>query len=162
MSDCTTQIMDAVGPRLANITEANGYATTVQKIKRAMLTPFKPHDIPAINYWWDTDNLESTGNGFEKRRMDVLIEYHAKTRDEPFTDVAARLAADVWVALWRDTASPAVADPVSAHLGGIVSGMRLTDMEPQIGQGQTPYCGVLLRVSVTYKRRPENPFVLVT
>jgi len=155
-----TQIMDAVGARLANISEVNGYNTTQKKIERATLSPFKSGDIPALNYWYDADTRTNAGGGFEERSVDVLIEYHAKNRDRPFTDVAAELAADVWVALWRDVSAPAVTDPVSSKLGDLVSGMLLQEAQPQIGEGQTPYCGVLMRVSITYKRRPENPFVV--
>lgn len=157
-----TQIVDVIGTRLANITIANGYFTTANKIKRAQLTPFVSGDLPAVNYWIGEDILTNPGGGYEDRALNVFVEYHTKNRDRPFSDVAAELANDVWTALWRAPGAPAVSDAVSANLGGLVSGITLSRYVPEIGEGQAPWCGVLIEIIVLYQSGPDGPLTLLT
>ena len=156
------QILDEIGARLALIKESTGYHTTVAKLERARLTPFQDYDLPAINYWPDLDERRNAGGGFEERELTVLVEYHDKTRDRPFSDVASELASDIWIALWRATTAGAVSDQPSSALGGLVSGVLLRAVQPEIGEGQTPFCGTLLNITILYKRRPDAPFSIVT
>ncbi len=155
------QILDEIGARLALIDTVSGYHTTAMKIERARLTPFKDYDLPAINYWPDLDQRRGGGGGFEERSLTVLIEIHDKTRDRPFSDVAGELASDVWIALWRATTAGSVSDQPSSALGGLVTSIQLNAVQPEIGEGQSPFCGALLNITTIYKRRPDAPFTIV-
>lgn len=156
------QILDVMDARLRLPSVVNGYSVTIAKVERARLTPFKDYDLPAVNYWPESDIKVSAGGGYEVRQMKVLIEVHDATRDQPFTDVAMGMANDLWIALWRDVAAGAVADPISPSLGGLVSGIYLETVTPEVGEGQTPFCGALLEITVEYRRRPDAPFVIST
>jgi hypothetical protein len=147
------QILDVIGERLA-------LSPNIAKVERARVIPFRDFDLPAVNYWADGDRLIERGGGWEERELSILIDARTKTRDRPFVDVAFELGADLWVALWRDTAAPAVADTPSPALGGIVTTLRLDGLTPMIGEGQAPFCGVVLAVTAAYKLRPSDPFVL--
>jgi hypothetical protein len=157
-----TQILNEIGARLALMDIAAGYFTTVNKIDRARLEPFNGYDLPALNYWADIDTRIESGGGYEEREFRVLIEYHDKTRDRPFCDVSDELAADVEIALYRSPAAGTVADNPSHALGGLVTGLFVDATQPEIGAGQTPFLGVILNLSITYKRRPDEPFTIVT
>lgn len=157
-----TQILDAIAARLALIATANGYATTAGKIERARLGPFRSGDLPAINYWPGEDVRSAAGAGWEERQVTVFLEYYERTRDRPFSDVAAELAGDVWVALWRSAAAPAVSDSPTQALGGLVSAMVLERVTPALGEGQAPYCAALLEVVITYRRKPSTPHTILT
>lgn len=157
-----TQILDAIGARLSNIKTGNGYFTTLQKKTRAKTGPFQDGDLPACNYWPSGDELTEPGAGWEERRITVFVEYYVLNRDDPFTDVAAELEADVWVALWRDPTAPKLTDTPSPRLGNLVSGMRMVNSVPAIGEGQKPFCAALLELSITYKRQPDSPFTILT
>ena len=154
--------MDKIGERLAQISTDKGYFTTIRKIERARLTPFDGYDLPALNYWPDIDVKNSAGGGYEDREFTVFVEYHDKTRDRPFSDVSDELAADVEVALYRDVLAGDVTDQPSYALGGLVTGLSVEATQPEIGAGQTPFLGVLLNLTITYKRRPDAPFQIVT
>lgn len=157
-----TQIINEIGARLALINKSKGYFTTVNKVDRARLEPFQGYDLPAINYWPDIDVLDGAGGGYEDRELTVFIEYHDKTRDRPFSDVADELSADVEIALYRKITAGAVSDQPSSSLGGLVTGVRVQASQPEIGQGQVPFLGVILNLTVSYKRRPDAPFSIVT
>jgi len=157
-----TQILDVVGERLKNITEANGYFTTLQKIERANLEPFKNQDMPAINYHMADDNLVKPINTAQHERViSVLIEYYTLTRDRIFTDIANELYADIAIALERDVSAPLVADQVSIRLGKIVARLEFETMTPAIGNGQSPYCGAIVLVRITYWVDRHDPFTLI-
>lgn len=156
------QILDEIGARLALIDEASGYFTTVKKIERGKLDPFDGYDLPALNYWSGLDSVVASGGGYDDCEFSVLIEYHDKTRDRPFTDVSAELAADVQNALFRATGAGTIADLPSFALGGLVTGIKVQTKEPEIGTGQKPFLGTLLNCTVTYKRKPSDPFTIIT
>ena len=155
------QILDKIEERLGNISEANGYSATPTKIERARLKPLKDYDLPAINYYAINDDRTGAGAGYEERSLGIIIEYYEATRDRNFVDVAYSLAADVWSALWRDVSAPAISDDPSHALGNLVTTLLLESITPQIGEGQAPFCGAVLQVSVLYKRLPDTPFVIV-
>ena len=149
-----TQILDEVELRLGNITVANGYYTTVKKIDRARLTPFKGHDLPAINYW--STSLENERNAYDddERSLNLFIEIHSLTRDHPFMDVADKLAADVVVSLNRADAVPKVSDDPSYDLGETVRDLIFKGYDYEVGEGQAPWCGALVRFTIVYRCDP--------
>lgn len=155
-----TQILDAIEARLNKLSTARGYGVTPQKLLRANLTPWTVGDLPAINLWSGIDERVGAAYGLEQRRLSCFIEYHTLTRDSPFVDVAARLGADITVAINRATSAPLVADNPSTALGGLVSQVTVDSITPQIGEGQAPWCGVLVSLSVYYSCRPEDPFTI--
>lgn len=156
------QILDEAESRLSNISEVNEYSTTQIKIERARLTPFNSDDIPALNIWLGPDLKTGDGGGFTTRSLELVVEYHSKTRDRPFIDVAMELAADVIIALDRAIGAPTVSDQPSTRLGGLVAGIDVTSIIPAIGEGQAPWCGVMVTFKIEYGVRPSDPFVLVT
>ncbi len=152
-----TQILDEVELRLANITIANGYYTTVKKIQRARLIPFKGYDLPCINYWGTALENERNVYDDDNRELSLFVEYHDLTRDDPFIDVANKLAADVVVALNRSDSSPKVSDDPDYELGETVSDLVFNGYDYEIGEGQAPWCGALVRFTIKYTC---DPFVM--
>jgi len=155
------QIMDETGARLALIKTVNGYSFTAKKIDRARRKPWRPGDLPAINYWNDEDKFESAGHGHEKRSLSVFVEVHTATMDEPFTDIAAALAADICTSLYRKSDAPSTSDAASPALGGLVTRVIVDSILPAIGEGQTPYCGVLIELTIKYNLEINNTFTIV-
>jgi hypothetical protein len=150
------QIMKVIGARLTNITTANGYYCTAKKIERARLTPWKGYDLPCINYWCTTLNNERTVYNDDNRTLEVFIEIHDITRDDPFVDVASRLAADVVTALNRTTDAPAVTDSPDYDLGEMVQELIFGGHDFVIGEGQAPWCGALVRFIVKWQCDPNE------
>ena len=156
------QILDAIGLRLALPTTARGYNTTVAVVERARVIPFRDFDIPAVNYWADSEAVVDAGAGWSEHEVSIMIDARTHTRDRPFVDVAFELGTDLWIALWRAPAAPAVSDQPSMRLGGIVNSLAMASMVPAIGEGQSPFCGVLLSIIVKYRVRPTAPYTLIT
>ena len=128
-----TQILDLVKSRLDNITEINGYSSTVEKIERAKLEPFMNQEMPAINYYYVTDEFEKQiYAGVSDRIVVVVIEYYDTTRDKVFSDLSSSLSSDVEIALFRDTLAPLVTDGVSDRLGGKVRKLDIESIVPAI------------------------------
>ena len=149
MSVAVTTILDEISARLGNITTDNGYNVTVKKIARGKLTPFNGYDLPAVNFWPST--LSNSRNyGKDIRELFLFVEIHDKTRDDPFSTVVEKLASDVVVALNRSTTAPEVSDVDSIDLGGVVSDLVFDGYDYEIGEGQAPWCGALVRFSVIY------------
>ena len=159
-----TQLLDEIGRRLKIINTANGYFSDVHinDVHRAKLTPFKGDDLPAINYWSSDTITERKGHGYSYMSFSVEIEMHTKTNDRPFTDVTGELSADITIALYRDDALPKVSDQPSFKLGDMVDGLNIDTIAPQIGEGQSPYCGVLVSISITYRVKAHDPFTIIT
>jgi hypothetical protein len=155
------QILDAVKDRLLEIKLDNGYSEALAKLDRARLIPFKGDDFPAINYWISDDTRVAAGHGWVDRQATMVLEYYSKTRDEPFTDVAFALAGAATVALLRAPTAPAVTDDPDLTLGGLVRSIQLQSITPQIGQGQSPWCGVVLTYNLGYRVSASNPLTLV-
>jgi len=154
-----TTIMTEIGLRLTNITTANGYNTTVKKIEKARLEPFKGYDLPSVNYWSTSLGNERTIYDDDNRTLDLYVEIHDITRDEPFTDVADRLAADVVTALNRTHTAPKVSDAASYDLNSTVSDLAFDGYEYEIGPGQAPFAGALVKFTIKYR---TDPFVMTT
>ena len=160
-STAETQILDEVGARLAGITQANGYFHDGGEIDRARQEPYKPHDLPRINYWHGANRRDDAGHGMEQRTLDLSVALYDKTWDRPFVDVADELHADGLIALFRSTSAPAVSDQISPALGGLVTTCYLADWTPAIGSGQKPWCGAFLTFRVQYNVRPMDPFTII-
>jgi len=156
------QILNIIGERLANIKTANGYSVTVQKIDRARLKPFKNGDLPSINYYFTSDDLAKTLNTqVEERILTCTIEFYDITRDKIFSDIASELMMDVKIAIDRDILAPLVADLPSFRLAGLASKLEYASMTPVIGDGQTPYCGAVITLTIGYKVKRDNPLVIL-
>ena len=149
-----TSILTEIGTRLNNITQANGYHNTVKKVSRAKLTPFKGHDLPAVNYWSTGISNERTVYDDDNRELSVYIEIHDLTRDNPFVDVANLLASDVVTAIARADSAPKVSDSADYDLTESVSDMVLGSINYEIGEGQAPWCGALIELTVKYQCAP--------
>lgn len=156
-----SRILDAIAARLALMSVANGYLRSVQKIERATLTPFKTDDLPACNYWPGVDVQTGKGAGWVDRELTVVIEYYTRTRDLPFTDVAFELALDVGMALLRAPSAPLPDDNPDMTLGSLVRSMQLQTITPQIGEGQTPWCGAAMSYSIGYRVAANDPSLLI-
>ncbi len=157
-----TQILDLVEPRLKNMTVLNEYSVDLGKIERARLEPFKNGDFPALNYYVTGDILvKNINTAIEERTISLVIEYYDLTRDKIFLDLSNELAADVKIALERDASAPKVSDLVSHLLGKKVMKLEFDTITPAIGQGQNPYCGVVMVISITYRVDRHDPFTLI-
>ena len=150
--DAQLTILDEFGARLANVTVANGYRFDIASgsIRRAQLTPFQNGDLPAINYWPTTDELNKKEFGKETRSFDVTVEAYAVNPDDPFTDSAFKLGNDIVTALYRATSAPLTTDPKSYALGGLVSGLETNSITPLIVESQDPWFAVLLSFNIKY------------
>lgn len=155
------QIVDEIAARLLNISIANGYSIDIKSIKRAKLTPFHAGDIPAINYWPVTDSLADRSFGKDTRELGITIELHDRTRDDPFTDRAFIRGADIVMALFRDTAAPFDTDAASTALGGLIDTLIIDSITPMIGEGQAPFCGVILAITAKYKTNLNDIFTIL-
>ena len=151
-----TTILNEIGARLANITITNEYNYTVKKIDRGRLEPFNGYDLPAINYWCTSLSNERNVYNDDNRRLELFIEIHSLTRDDPFIDIANKLAADVVTVLNRATAAPKVSDTPSYELAGTVSDLVFNGYDFEIGTGEKPWCGVLARFSILYQTNPYD------
>lgn len=149
-------VMDEIGSRLTNIKESNGYYCTAKKIERARLTPWKGYDLPCINYWCTTLNNERSVYNDDNRTLELFVEIHDVTHDDPFVDVASRLAADVVIALNRTTSSPAITDTPSYDLAETVSEFIFSGYDFVIGEGQAPWCGALVRFTAKWQCDPNE------
>ena len=150
MTPLNKTFFDRIEARLGNITTTNGYTYSAGKIARAQLTPFKGYDLPAYNIW--ATNLGNVINkyGSDDRSLQVYIEVHSKTNDEPFIDVGDKLAQDLVTGLNRATTAPLVSDDISPDLGGIVDDLIFAGYDYHVGQGQDPFCAILAKFEVKY------------
>lgn len=149
-----TTILTEVGARFANITTDNGYYYSIQKVERAKVEPFKGYDLPAVNYWCTTLSNEKTVYDDDNRSLELFVEIFALTRDDPFIDIASKLASDIVTGLTRTTAAPAVSDTPDYDLGETITGLIFNGYDYLIGQGQEPWCGALVKFTVEYRTDP--------
>lgn len=145
------QILDIIGDRLANISTANGYVNDIEKISRGRIKPWDNADIPAINYWPTSHSAIPVNYRVDEHTLTIGIEAHSLTRDDPFPNVVAGLAADITTALNRDTGAPAVSDTASINFGGSVNRVNLVNYDYEIGEGQSPRCGVLMVFDIIFR-----------
>lgn len=152
-------ILDEIEARLGNITVANEYWYTMKQIVRSKLMPFKNYDLPSINYWPTGLGNESEAYHDDKRTLDVFFEMHTMTRDEPFTDVAEKLATDGVTALNRTTAAPKVSDAPNVDLNDTVEAFIYHGHDYVIGEGEEPWCACLIRMSVVFHATPFDMYL---
>ena len=151
-----TTIYNEIEARLANVTTANGYGNEFKRIERGTMKPFKSHDLVAVNFW-----ASSVGNTNEKytrdrRSIQVFFEVYDKTRDVPFMDICDLLAVDLVTGLNRTILLPKVSDDESADLGELVDKFTFNGYDYQIGEGQSPWCGILARFTVDFLTTSNN------
>lgn len=154
MANAVNTILTEVGARLANITTVNGYNYTFKKISEAMLEPFAGYDLPAINYWCTNLSNERNAYNDDDRSIDMAIEAFSMTRDEAFTRVVSKLAADIVTGLTRTTIAPKVSDNPNYNLNDTVSDFIFNGYDYEIGEGQKPWCGALLKFVIKYQSDP--------
>lgn len=118
-------VLDEIDKRLKTVTQSNGHPLSFNKIERAKLKPFVNGDLPALNYWPGQDIIVSKEFGKETHKMSLSSQAYTVMRDEPFTDVAYRLAHAVITALNRSENAPKVDDEPSYNLGGLVSDLTV-------------------------------------
>ena len=147
-------ILTEIGARLSLITTANGYNYTFKKVEEARLEPFVGYDLPAINYWLTNVSNESSIYNNDSRSIELAIEAFSATRDESFTRVVSKLAADVVTALTRKTSSPKISDDPNYNLDETVSDFLFNGYDYEIGEGQKPWCGALLQFTIKYQSDP--------
>ena len=94
-------ILDDVEARMGIMTTARGYWYDVLKVERARMTVWEGYDLPAVTFWTTTVINERDAYTGDEREIRLFIEYHSKTYDETFTDVAEKLAADILIAINR-------------------------------------------------------------
>ena len=152
-------ILTEIGARLSLITTANGYNYTFKKIEEARLEPFVGYDLPAMNYWLTNVSNERNTYNDDDRSVELAIEAFSATRDEAFTRVVSKLAADVVTALTRKTSAPKVSDTPNYDLNETVSDFIFDGYDYEIGEGQKPWCGAMLRFTIKYQ---TDPFEMAT
>ena len=147
-------ILTEIGARLSLITTTNGYNYTFKKIEEARLEPFVGYDLPAINYWLTNVSNERNAYNDDDRSVELAIEAFSATRDETFTRVVSKLAADVVTVLSRKTSAPKVSDTPNYDLNETVSDFIFDGYDYEIGEGQKPWCGAMLRFTIKYQTDP--------
>lgn len=152
-------ILTEIGARLSQITTANGYNYSFKKVVEARLEPFVGYDLPAINYWLTNVSNERNAYNDDDRSVELAIEAFSATRDDSFTRVVSKLAADVVTALTRKTSAPKVSDTPNYDLDETVSDFIFNGYDYEIGEGQKPWCGALLQFTIKYQ---SGPFEMVT
>jgi len=153
-------IYNEIEARAGNIQYSNGYHTGVRRIERSRLTPFKGGDWPSFSFWPTFAPTEGDIYDGEEHTLSIVLGYFDETRDEPFADLTAKMKADVIVAMNRASTAPGVGDAESPDLGGLVSSFNIIDCEFIIGEGQKPWCGVLLEARVKYRSDHADPFAV--
>jgi len=154
-----TTIINECHNRLSNnITTANGYSCTVAKCEKARLKPFKPFHLPAVNIWCTTSNSSDGQYNLDSRTLSIYVEIHSITRETPFIELAAELAADVVTALSRKTTAPKVSDDSDLNLNDIVDDLNYDGYDYEIGEGQAPWCAALVRLTANYSTEKNNMY----
>jgi len=151
-------ILDEIEARFYNASVENEYSVRFKRIKRARLKPFKGQDLPAINYWMTSLTSDTTKYNKDERSTTLFVEAHTKVTETPFIDTCDILACDVVTSLYRTTLAPKVSDAEDDDLKGLVKRFKFAGYDYQIGEGQKPFCGVLVRFSITYLTVTNNMY----
>lgn len=147
----TTTILNEIAARLAKVTVANGYNNTLKAIARARSEPFNGYDLPAVNYYHGNISIVQARHHKTEHTMELIIEAHTKSHDEPFINLADSLDADIVISLYRATTAPKVSDTVNLNLGGLVEQFKYVNFDPFIGGGEKPFCGAFLKFNIIYE-----------
>jgi len=151
-----TTIYNEIEARLANVTTANGYNNEFKRIERGAMKPFKSHDLVAVNFWAASVGSDNEKYTRDRRTIQVFFEVYDKTRDTPFMDICDSLAVDLVTGLNRTISAPAVSDTESPELGELVDKFIFNGYDYQIGEGQSPWCGILARFTVDFLTTSNN------
>lgn len=151
-----TTILDAMELRLKNIKKSNDYFVDVKTVRRGSLEPFKGYDLPAINYWPSLVTQAANVYNDDTKELRIFVEAHALTRDRSYVDVADELAADIMHAVNRSDDDPEVTDSNSLDLDELVSDLAMDNYTYFIGEGQQPFCGVLVELVIRYSADTLN------
>ena len=151
-----TTIYNEIEARLANVTTADGYNSEFKRIERGTMKPFKSHDLVAVNFWAASVGSDNEKYTRDRRTIQVFFEVYDKTRDTPFMDICDLLAADLVTGLNRTILAPAVSDVESPELGELVDKFIFNGYDYQIGEGQSPWCGILARFTVDFLTTSNN------
>lgn len=152
MNSAQRTILDEIEARLNNHKITNGYSVgfTSDTITRMALEPFKNGDLPAVNFWAGSDELEQEEHGLEARNLTVLVEAYTAERDENAQDLAFSFGAGVVLSLFRHTASPNVADATDVNLGGLVHKISVQRTTPMIRSKDGVWSGILVELEIRY------------
>ena len=165
MASAATQLLDLMAARFALITVANGYTEPFRSIKRARLTPFEMQDLPALNYWASDSALETKEYSFEVWQLGVIVNAYTATRDNPFLDIASRLADDLITGMHRLPSAPLTSNDEDNGLyngdGDMVGELFVTRAAYAFGEGQKPYCGCAIECFIRYHVATGSPSVLL-
>ena len=161
MIPAETQILDLIGPRLANITKANGYANTVEAVERGALETPQLGDVPMANYWIENNSIEYPDYETDAHSMRVNIHVRgllAAKEDGNYPDQASQLVADIVTALNRSIAAPKVSDNLDCDLSGLVSSLKTPFLLPMVGEGARPWYGALVQAEIDYNAPTGDMF----
>jgi len=148
-------LLNLVGDRLANISIINGYNFNIEKIKREKISNFTGKELPIIFYWSENDTRLEGRTSTELRRLPVFIAAFFRTRDNIFNDDSLELGFDIYTALHRNPSAPNLTDESVIDLGcDFVDSMTVDEITPIIGQGESPFAGVILSVVIDYSFKP--------
>ena len=157
----TTQIMDKIEARLANITIANGYNFDLKKITRSKSGDFQNGDLPEVDFF--VQDVTITGQKYNKDLKESVIFFRCftnKTDKKALSDVSALLAADFVMALDRDISAPLVSDSRSRDLGGLVNRFYQTGEEYLIGDLSRPWAGVDMSFTAEFSTPIGDPYTI--
>lgn len=161
MQTIQEQILSEIGSRLGNIKVSNGYFNDIPLIKAETIGTISKSDIPVMFYWGETDVKIDQAYGYEKRSFEVGVAAFTRSRDDSFTMAAYDLAADIKTAVNRSTTAPKITDTASVDLGSLVDSLVVGEISPIIGQGQSPFCGVVTNLIVTYYSANHDSYTIV-
>ena len=154
------QVLDEIEARAGNISVSYGYFSSVAKIERAKLTPFQGADWPQLSFWLLNESTNRPQYGGNENSLTLVVAYMDETRDRPYVDLAAELRADVILALNRTTVAPAVSDDPSHDLGDMVKALNFVDSEYVIGEGESPWCGIIITFNVEFLTPLNDPLTI--
>lgn len=160
----TSQLLDAIRPRLEQITVANGYPFTLRpgSILRSKPVPFSATPIlPAACYWSNGQEVTERQYARERRRLEVTVEARDLTHDHPFVDVASRLGEVIETALTRAIEAPTPEDDPSFYVEGDLGEIQIADILYSIGEGQSPWCAVMVTASIFFTVAAGRPNTII-
>lgn len=156
-----TKIMDEIGGRLGNISVSNGYFNDVRLLERARRDPFKEHDLPAMTYWKISDRKEDEIYSNKQRELRVGVEFYSSSNDGDLDLLTDKFFSDLFVSLFRDTASPTVTDNPSPMFTDNFFNANIESLQPIASDVSKPKLGVFAVVSLSYQINNFDPFNLV-
>lgn len=161
MANIWQQIRDEVGLRLQNITEANGYSTTLICIERGRVDPLDDRDLPGINFWKLDDVADDKRYTRQQRTLRIGFEMYDTTRDDDVDTISDGFMSDIFIALYREPANPRVDDEPRPFFPNKQLVVSIDVLRPLISQGSSPRVGVFGIISFTYSVNNLDPNTLL-